>query len=168
MSALSRRQVQVKNPPSLHLRAARRLVELSQRFDANIRVSCNGVVVDARSILDLMTLAANCGARLEVEATGPGPEAAAAALRSSRRGSTAMRMAGTSFPVHHSLDGSARHRHRRVRRARLTFSPDERHRHRSHSARRVAGGGFERPQDPSRGAMNHDRANSEGTALVHA
>ena len=45
-----------------------------------VRVSCNGRAADGRSILDLMTLAAESGAQLELEAIGPDAEAATAAL----------------------------------------------------------------------------------------
>jgi phosphocarrier protein HPr len=51
-----------------------------QRFDAKVRVSCNGLAADGRSILDLMTLTAECGTQLELEATGLDAEEAVAAL----------------------------------------------------------------------------------------
>ena len=44
-----------------------------------MRVFCNGLSADGRSILDLLMLAAECGARLEVEANGADAEAAALA-----------------------------------------------------------------------------------------
>jgi phosphocarrier protein HPr len=54
MAGLSRRQVQVKNAMGLHLRAASRFVELSQRFPVTIRVSFNGQAADGHSVLDLI------------------------------------------------------------------------------------------------------------------
>ena len=80
MPELSRRKVEITNALGLHLRAATRFVEVSQQFQVKVRVSCDGRAADGHSILDLITLAAECGARLELEATGPDAEAAAAAL----------------------------------------------------------------------------------------
>jgi phosphocarrier protein len=80
MSGLSRRHVEMTNAFGFHLRVASRFAELAQQFRAAVRVHCNGRAADGRSILDLLTLAAECGARLELEATGPDAEAAADAL----------------------------------------------------------------------------------------
>ncbi|MGO9467518.1 MAG: HPr family phosphocarrier protein, partial [Isosphaeraceae bacterium] len=63
-----------------HLRAAGRFVHLSRHFQATIRVFCDGRGADGRSILDLMLLTAECGARLELEAIGPDAEEATALL----------------------------------------------------------------------------------------
>jgi phosphotransferase system HPr (HPr) family protein len=76
----SRRQVEVTSAFGFHFRAASRFVQLSQQFQVKIRVSCDGRAADGRSILDLIALAAGCGARLELEAMGPDAEEAATAL----------------------------------------------------------------------------------------
>jgi phosphocarrier protein len=80
MSGCSRREAEISNPLGLHLRTATDLARLSARFHAAVSVSCNGREASTRSILDLLMLAAECGARLEVEATGPDADAAAAAV----------------------------------------------------------------------------------------
>lgn len=80
MGESSRREKEITNTLGLHLRAATRFVQLSQRFQAKVRVSYDGRAADGRSILDLMMLAAGCGARLELEATGPDAEEATDAL----------------------------------------------------------------------------------------
>lgn len=80
MSGASRRQVQVTNLLGLHLRAASRFVRVSERFQATVRVSCNGCAANGQSVLDLLMLAAGRGARLDLEATGADAEAAATAL----------------------------------------------------------------------------------------
>jgi phosphocarrier protein len=74
------RQVEIINALGLHLRAAERMVRLANQFGADVRVAVDGRWVNGRSILDLLTLAAPCGARLELEAEGPGAEAAVEAL----------------------------------------------------------------------------------------
>ncbi|MGO9924199.1 MAG: HPr family phosphocarrier protein [Isosphaeraceae bacterium] len=80
MAKFSRREVQVTHALGFHLRAAGRFVHLSRQFQATIRVCCDGRGADGRSILDLMLLTAECGARLELEAIGPDAEEATALL----------------------------------------------------------------------------------------
>ena len=112
MSGLSRRQMEITNALGLHLRAASQFVQLSRQFHAEVRVFCNGRAADGRSILDLMMLAAECGASLELEVNGPEAEEATAAL--GHRGPVPRgREAGTSVPVPDSLDGAFQPPHRR-------------------------------------------------------
>jgi phosphocarrier protein len=75
-----RRQVEITNGLGLHLRAANLFVQLSQQFQVEIQVFCNGHAANGRSILDLLGLAAERGARLELEVSGPDAMEAAAAL----------------------------------------------------------------------------------------
>lgn len=67
-------------PDGLHLRAAARLARAASAFDAEVRVRCDGREAGARSILDLLTLAAAYGCHLELDARGADAEAAAQAL----------------------------------------------------------------------------------------
>ncbi len=46
-----------------------------QAHDAALRIACDGVEVDARSILELMTLCAPCEATLTLRASGTQAEA---------------------------------------------------------------------------------------------
>jgi phosphotransferase system HPr (HPr) family protein len=75
-----RRQVEIVNALGFHLRAADKFVRLAQGFQANVTVTCDGRKVSGRSILDLATLAASYGSRLELEADGSDAEAAINAL----------------------------------------------------------------------------------------
>jgi phosphocarrier protein HPr len=77
---IARRRVDILNPLGLHLRPADKFVRLALQFQSDIRVLYNGQEINGRSILDLTTLAAEQGARLELEARGPDAEAAVAAL----------------------------------------------------------------------------------------
>ena len=70
------RQIEIINTLGLHLRAAAKFVRLAQQFQADIWVACDGRKVSGRSILDLATLAAERGSRLELETNGPDAEAA--------------------------------------------------------------------------------------------
>jgi phosphotransferase system HPr (HPr) family protein len=77
---LMRRQLEITNILGLHLRAADRFVRVAQLFRATVQVVLDGRKVSGRSILDLVTLAAGCGSRLELEAEGVDAEAALEAL----------------------------------------------------------------------------------------
>ena len=55
-------------------------MSLAQQFRAEVRVAYDGRKASGRSILDLATLAAACGSRLELDADGPDAEAALDAL----------------------------------------------------------------------------------------
>jgi phosphotransferase system HPr (HPr) family protein len=74
------REVELGNASGLHLRAAVKIVRLATQYQADVQLSCDGRRVDGRSIIDLMTLGAECGTRLELEAGGPDAEAALAEL----------------------------------------------------------------------------------------
>jgi phosphocarrier protein len=75
-----RRQAEIVNALGLHLRAASQFARLAQQFRAEVRVCLGDSRVDGKSILDLMTLAACCGAVLVLEASGTDAELAIAAL----------------------------------------------------------------------------------------
>jgi phosphocarrier protein len=77
---VARRQVEIINALGLHLRPADKFVRLAHQFQSEIRVSHDGKLINGKSILDLTTLAAECGTILELEARGPDAEAAVDAL----------------------------------------------------------------------------------------
>ena len=76
----ARRQVGVNNVLGLHLRVAGRFVKLANAFQSDVRVCCKGIIADGRSILSLLSLAAECGTMLALEAEGSDAEDAVAAL----------------------------------------------------------------------------------------
>ena len=65
------RTVEIINKRGLHARASAKFVKLATEFDAEVRVSRDGTVVDARSIMGLMMLAAGPGCTIDIEAEGP-------------------------------------------------------------------------------------------------
>src|SRR5208337_3501917 len=75
-----RRQVAVNNVLGLHLRVAGRFVKLANAFQSEVNVYCKGIMADGRSILSLLSLAAECGTTLALEAQGCDAEDAVAAL----------------------------------------------------------------------------------------
>ena len=77
---VARRQVAVNNVLGLHLRAADKFVRLAKAFQSDVKVCCKGIIADGRSILSLLSLAAERGTKLAVEAQGCDAEDAVAAL----------------------------------------------------------------------------------------
>ena len=76
----NRRQAVIIDHLGLHLRPAAKLVNLANTFRSEIRVFCKGNTANARSILDLVTLGAECGTVLDIVAHGPDAEEAVNAL----------------------------------------------------------------------------------------
>lgn len=68
------------NRQGLHARAAAALVRALGGLEAQVLVSWEGRTVNARSMLDLMTLGAPRGSVLEVQVSGTDADAALAAL----------------------------------------------------------------------------------------
>jgi phosphocarrier protein HPr len=79
-TTVARRQVEVTNSLGLHMRPANKFVELASQFQAEIRVHYNGNEFNGKSILDLTSLAAECGTLLDLEARGPDAAAAVGSL----------------------------------------------------------------------------------------
>ena len=68
------------NQRGLHARASANFVKCAEGFDADIRVSRDGMTVPATSIMGLMMLGAAMGTSVQVEASGPQANAAISAL----------------------------------------------------------------------------------------
>ena len=74
------RQVLINDPLGLYVRPAAKLALLAKSFQSDIWVLCKGATANAKSLLDLVALAAGCGTTLDLVAHGPDAEAAIAAL----------------------------------------------------------------------------------------
>ena len=74
------RDVVVQNRYGIHARPAALLVKTASRFACEILLEKNGVKVNAKSIMGLLTLEGNHGARLRIHATGADAAEAVAAL----------------------------------------------------------------------------------------
>ena len=77
---MTTRQVTVVNPLGLHARAAARFVHLASRFESHIRVARDAKVMDGKSIMGILLLAASRGTMITVMADGPDEAAAVAVL----------------------------------------------------------------------------------------
>ena len=74
------RDVTVLNRYGIHARPAALLVKAATGFACEILLEKNGVKVNAKSIMGLLTLEGNHGAKLKIHATGADAAAAVAAL----------------------------------------------------------------------------------------
>ena len=72
--------VVVSNELGLHARAAARFVHLAAQFDSRIRVGRDSKMMDGKSIMGILLLAAARTTTLTITADGPDEVAAVAAL----------------------------------------------------------------------------------------
>lgn len=71
----------LNNRLGLHVRAASKLVNLSNRFSSHIELTLNNKQVNAKSILNLMLLAAKSGCELTIKIEGEDESEAMDALK---------------------------------------------------------------------------------------
>ncbi|HUT76920.1 MAG TPA: HPr family phosphocarrier protein [Polyangia bacterium] len=74
------REVKIVNKYGLHARPAMQFVEIANRHNCKIEVSKGSLVVDAKSIMSVMRLAATKGTVLKLVADGDDAEPALEAL----------------------------------------------------------------------------------------
>jgi phosphocarrier protein HPr len=67
---LTERDVQIVNPLGLHARPAALFVKLATTFGANIEVGNDSMMVNGKSIMGVMMLAAECGSTIRIRASG--------------------------------------------------------------------------------------------------
>ena len=60
----------IKNKQGLHARPAALFVQTANKFDSNIRVVKGKRVVNGKSIMGILTLAAQKGSKISIEAEG--------------------------------------------------------------------------------------------------
>ena len=77
---ISQRVVTVRNTQGLHMRPADLLVKAAMKFRSRIELEKDGQIVDARSILGLLTLGAQAGTNLNLKAMGDDAQEAIQAL----------------------------------------------------------------------------------------
>jgi len=70
----------IRNRLGLHARAAIKLVELADRFDAEITLKHHDKCANAASVLGLLVLETAQGETIDVQVKGPDAEAALAAV----------------------------------------------------------------------------------------
>lgn len=74
------KEVIIKNKAGLHTRPAAAIVKLAAKFKSDFFIEKDGVEINAKSIISVMTLAAPKGAKLKLKFRGSDEEQAAATL----------------------------------------------------------------------------------------
>ena len=64
------KEVEIVNKLGLHARASSKLTKLASQFKCEVWATKNNRRVNAKSIMGVMTLAANKGSRIQIETTG--------------------------------------------------------------------------------------------------
>jgi phosphocarrier protein len=77
---VTERTVKIVNPLGLHARPAAQFVRLASSFGAHIELVRDGMAINAKSIMGVMMLAAECGTDLMLRADGADEAAAVEAL----------------------------------------------------------------------------------------
>jgi phosphotransferase system HPr (HPr) family protein len=72
--------VSIPNRLGLHARAAAKFVHVATRFKSQIRVARDNRIIDGKSIMGILLLAAPCGASITISADGPDESDAIAEL----------------------------------------------------------------------------------------
>ena len=73
-------EVTIKNRAGLHTRPAALLVKLAAKYKAEFFIEKDGIEINGKSIIGVMTLAAEQGSRLLLRFSGEGEEEACQAL----------------------------------------------------------------------------------------
>ena len=75
-----RKKVKIENKYGLHARPANMLVRVASRFKSNIQLAKDGYVVNGKSLLGVMSLAAEPGSEIEIIVEGEDEQEAVAAI----------------------------------------------------------------------------------------
>src|SRR5688572_23914330 len=70
MTNFIKKKIQIRNPQGLHARPASVFVRIANKFESDVTVKKDGENVNGKSIMGLLTLAANQGSWLEIEISG--------------------------------------------------------------------------------------------------
>ncbi len=72
--------ITINNKLGLHARAAAKFVKLANCFSSSVHIDKNGVVIDGKSILGILTLAAVQGTEIKLKVSGRDEKSALEAL----------------------------------------------------------------------------------------
>ena len=73
-------RVVLTNKMGLHARPSTQIAQTAGQFTADVQIAKDGLAVDAKSVLELLMLAAECGSELVITASGDDADAAVAGL----------------------------------------------------------------------------------------
>jgi phosphocarrier protein HPr len=78
--ATAEARVVLSNKMGLHARPSTQIATTASRFSSDIHIEKDEMVVDAKSVLELLMLAAECGSQLRITAEGDDAKEATKAL----------------------------------------------------------------------------------------
>lgn len=78
--AVVEREARIVNPLGMHVRPGAEFVKVANKFRSSVQVKKDDAVVNGKSILGMMTLAAECGSSIWIKTEGDDAEAAMDAL----------------------------------------------------------------------------------------
>jgi phosphocarrier protein len=78
--AVVERDARIVNPLGMHVRPGAEFVKVANKFKSSVEIHKDGAVVNGKSILGMMTLAAECGSTIRIKTDGEDAEQAMAAL----------------------------------------------------------------------------------------
>ncbi|NET73844.1 MAG: HPr family phosphocarrier protein [Sphaerospermopsis sp. SIO1G2] len=73
-------RVVLTNKMGLHARPSTQIATTASSFDSEVTLGKDGIAVDAKSVLELLMLAAECGSELTITADGDDAEQAVQAI----------------------------------------------------------------------------------------
>ncbi|MBN1872160.1 MAG: HPr family phosphocarrier protein [Candidatus Omnitrophica bacterium] len=73
---LIEKKIIIKNKLGLHARPAAMFVQIANKYDCDINVKRGNSVINGKSIMGILTLAAHRGSKILIKAEGPDAEAA--------------------------------------------------------------------------------------------
>ena len=68
------KEIVITNTLGLHVRAATKLVQTASLFDIDVSITCNGQTADAKSIMEVLMLAAIFGTTVTLRDSGENEE----------------------------------------------------------------------------------------------
>lgn len=74
------KKITIENKLGLHARAAVKLVNLANRFESSVKIEKDGNIIDGKSVLGTLTLAATKGSSIILRITGKDEEIALESL----------------------------------------------------------------------------------------
>ncbi len=74
-------KIVIINKLGLHARAAAKFVSTATRFESSVKIAKDERIVDGKSIMSVMMLAASCGTTVQICADGPDEAVAMQAIK---------------------------------------------------------------------------------------
>jgi phosphocarrier protein len=74
-------EIEVRNPHGLHARPATLFIQIANKYDSSVKLEKNGEAIDGKSIIGILSLGINKGAKVKLIVEGPDAKEAFTELR---------------------------------------------------------------------------------------